>query len=69
MQHIIIEIGSFFGSNKKLVAGDKIYIIDATGNKVEYTIYKTYTVGEMDFSYATRDTRRKKGNFTFYMYK
>jgi len=52
--------GTFFSNNKKLVVGDKIYITDSTGKKVEYTIYKTYTTGEMDFSYATRNTDGKR---------
>lgn len=42
------------------MAGDKIYITDSAGRKVEYTIYKTYTTNEMDFSYATRDTSGKR---------
>lgn len=52
--------GTFFSNNKKLVVGDKIYITDSTGKKVEYTIYKTYTTSEMDFSYATRNTDGKR---------
>lgn len=52
--------GTFFSNNKKLVAGDKIYITDTSGRKVEYIIYKTYTTGETDFSYATRDTKGKR---------
>lgn len=30
------------------------------GRKVEYTIYNTYITGEMDFSYATRNTDGKR---------
>ena len=52
--------GSFFSNNKKLVVGDKIYITDATGNKVEYTIYNTYIASDQDFSYAVRDTAGKR---------
>lgn len=52
--------GTFFSNNKKLVVGDKINITDSTGKKVEYTIYKTYVTGEMDFSYATRETNGKR---------
>lgn len=52
--------GTFFSNNKKLVVGDKVYITDITGKKVEYTIYKTYTTGEMDFEYATRNTNGKR---------
>lgn len=60
MQHIIIEIGTLFSNNKKLVVGDKIYITDQTGQKIEYSITKTYTTTDMDFSYATRDTNGKR---------
>lgn len=52
--------GTFFSNNKKLVVGDKIYITDTTGKKVEYIIYKTYLTDEMDFSYATRNTNGKR---------
>lgn len=52
--------GTFFSNNKKLAVGDKIYVTDATGKKVEYSITKTYTTGETDFSYATRNTNGKR---------
>ena len=52
--------GTFFSNNKKLVIGDKIYITDATGRKIEYNVYNTYTTSDMDFSYATRDTTGKR---------
>ena len=52
--------GTFFSNNKKLVIGDKIYITDITGIKIEYTIYNTYITSDMDFSYATRDTNGKR---------
>ena len=52
--------GTFFSNNKKLVVGDKVYITDIAGRKVEYTIYKTYVTGEMDFEYATRNTNGKR---------
>ena len=52
--------GSFFSNNKKLVSGDKIYITDTTGNRVEYTIYNTYITSDQDFSYAVRDTGGKR---------
>ncbi len=52
--------GTFFSNNKKLVAGDKIYITDATGTKVEYTIYNTYITTDQDLSYAVRDTAGKR---------
>lgn len=52
--------GTFFSNNKKLVVGDKIYVTDATGKKVEYSVTKTYITGDMDFSYATRNTNGKR---------
>lgn len=52
--------GTFFSNNKKLAVGDKIYITDSTGEKVEYTIYNTYITSDSDFSYATRDTAGKR---------
>ena len=52
--------GTFFSNNKKLVIGDKIYITDAIGRKIEYNVYNTYTTSDMDFSYATRDTNGKR---------
>ncbi len=52
--------GTYFSNNKKLAIGDKIYITDASGNKVEYSIYKTYTVDATEFSYATRNTNGKR---------
>lgn len=52
--------GTFFSNNKKLVAGDKIYITDSNGRKIEYSVYKTYTTSDTDFSYATRNTNGKR---------
>lgn len=52
--------GSFFGSNKKLSEGDKVYITDNSGLRVEYTIYKKYLTPEADYSYAQRDTSGKR---------
>lgn len=48
--------GTFFGSNKKLSEGDKVYITDLSGKKIEYTIYKKYLTPQEDFSYAQRNT-------------
>jgi len=48
--------GAFFGSNKRLAEGDKVYITDNSGERVEYTIYKKYLTPEVDYSYATRNT-------------
>ena len=51
--------GTFFSNNKKLTIGDKIYITDQTGLKVEYEIYNSYITEDTDISYATRNTNRK----------
>ena len=52
--------GTFFSNNKKLEVGDKIYITDLEGEKVEYTITKTYITADTDFSYATRNTEENR---------
>lgn len=52
--------GAFFGSNKRLNEGDKVYITDNTGLRVEYTIYKKYLTPQEDYSYAQRDTNGKR---------
>ena len=52
--------GTFFGSNKRLSVGDKVYITDMSGKKIEYTIYKKYLTPQEDFSYADRDTKGKR---------
>lgn len=52
--------GTFFSNNKKLIVGDTIYITDSNGNKIEYSVTKTYITDEFDFSYATRDTEGKR---------
>ncbi len=51
--------GTFFSNNKNLVVGDKVYITDQSGQKIEYTIYKTYITTDSDFDYAIRNTNRK----------
>lgn len=51
--------GLFFGKNKNLKIGDKIYITDIYGNKVEYTIFNKYYTPESDTSYITRKTDGK----------
>ena len=48
--------GLFFGNNKKLQVGDKIYITDMTGRELEYTIYNKYYTPESDNSYFSRQT-------------
>ena len=46
----------FFGRNKNLQIGDKVYITDMTGKKLEYTIYKKYYTPGDDYSYVSRET-------------
>ena len=48
--------GLFFSKNKNLDIGDKIYITDLNGNRLEYTIYEKYETSEEDSSYLTLDT-------------
>ena len=51
--------GLFFGRNKNLKVGDKIYITDMEGNRLEYTIYNKYYTPESDTSWITRQTDGK----------
>lgn len=51
--------GLFFSKNKNLQIGDKIYITDLYGNKLEYKIYSKYYTPESDTSYITRQTDGK----------
>ncbi len=52
--------GSFFSNNKRLQNGDKIYITDTSGERVEYEIYKKYETSTSDSSYMNRDTEGKR---------
>ena len=52
--------GLFFSNNSKLKEGDKIYVTDNAGNKVEYTIYRKYTTTDSDGSYMRRDTEGRR---------
>lgn len=52
--------GSFFGNNDKLSLGDKIYIEDLSGTKIEYNIYNIYTTSPDDGDYMVRDTNGKR---------
>lgn len=47
---------SFFSNNKKLTNGDKVYITDVYGDRVEYTIYNIYETTQSDATYMKRDT-------------
>ncbi len=51
--------GLFFAKNKNLKVGDKIYITDLQGNRLEYTIYNKYYTPESDTSYISRQTDGK----------
>lgn len=52
--------GSFFGSNDKLALGDKIYITDTSGKRIQYNIYNIYNTTPDDADYAERDTNGKR---------
>ena len=49
--------GLFFSNNKKIAIGDKIYITDLNGNRLEYTVYNKYETTDTDTEYMTRDTK------------
>ncbi len=51
--------GLFFSNNKKLKIGDKIYITDNDGKKLEYTIYNKFEATPEDTSFYQRDTGGK----------
>lgn len=51
--------GLFFSNNKKLKNGDKIYITDNDGKKLEYTIYQKFQTTPEDTSFYQRDTGGK----------
>lgn len=46
----------FFSNNKKLVAGDKIYITDEKGRKLTYEVYDNFEAAAEDTSFYIRDT-------------
>jgi len=52
--------GRLFSNNKKLSNGDKIYITDNSGRRVEYAVYNSYVTEREDFEYAKRDTEGKR---------
>lgn len=52
--------GTFFSNNKNLANGDKIYITDKTGVRLEYSIYDIYTTSTGDSDYMERDTKGQK---------
>mgnify|MGYP002646502546 FL=1 len=53
--------GTFFSNNKRLEEGDKIYITDASGERVEYEVVRKYETSTSDSSYMKRDTNGKRG--------
>ena len=55
--HNYRQPGVFFSDNAKIAVGDKIYITDATGSKLSYTVYNTYVTTPEDAEYMTRDTK------------
>lgn len=46
----------FFSNNKRLNIGDKIYITDNDGNRLEYNIYNKFETTPEDTSFYQRDT-------------
>lgn len=52
--------GTFFSDNQKLSNGDKIYITDLNGSKVEYKIYNIFITDLNDNSFYNRDTDGKR---------
>lgn len=46
----------FFSNNKKLSAGDKIYITDESGRKLTYVVYDNFEAAPEDTSFYIRDT-------------
>lgn len=51
--------GLFFSNLKKVNTGEKIYITDLEGNRVEYTVYNKFEAAENDTSFYQRDTGGK----------
>ena len=49
--------GTMFSNNKKLEAGDEIYITDTDGNRIKYIIYDKQLLAPEDFEYPSRDTK------------
>lgn len=49
--------GTLFSNNKKLEAGDEIYITDTAGNRMKYIIYDKQLLAPEDMDYAQKDTQ------------
>ena len=52
--------GTFFSNNKRLQLGDKIYITDTSGERVEYEITRKYETDTGDSAYMNRDTEGRR---------
>lgn len=52
--------GSFFGNNDRLKLGDKVYITDTSGTRIQYNIYNIYETTPDDGDYIERDTNGKR---------
>ena len=52
--------GRFFANNDKLSIGDKIYITDESGERVEYVITRKYETDTGDSSFMNRDTEGRR---------
>lgn len=52
--------GAFFGNNDKLKVGDKVYIKDNSGTRIQYNIYNIYETSPDDTDYMERDTNGKR---------
>lgn len=52
--------GSFFGNNDRLKLGDKVYIKDTSGTRIQYNIYNIYETTPDDGDYIERDTNGKR---------
>lgn len=52
--------GTFFSDLKNVSNGDKVYITDLSGTKVEYTVYNVLIVAPEDSDYMDRDTNGKR---------
>ncbi len=52
--------GTFFSNNKNIQEGDKIYITDIKGRRVEYTVYRKYFTTAEDSDFMMRDTNGRR---------
>ena len=52
--------GTFFSNNKNIQYGDKIYITDIRGRRVEYEVFNKYFTTAEDADFMMRDTNGKR---------